>query len=219
MAMARTVRWLGVSAVGLLLVGCLKRPGAGDAGSDAGAPSASAAVEAAAPDPNTAANAADVTHYPAQTTDNLEPLTAHYMANARTEASAYGGKVVAELKAGTQAKRMADHEGYDLALFADPSDATRQIEGWVPQGVFGTVAHVVPKEPVAPVAVADAGPKPAPVATGFVCVKQAPPGTCRAGFAVSGAVCRVACTSPADCHGPDPKCNQGRCFASNGCGD
>jgi hypothetical protein len=210
--MVRTVRWLGVSAVALLLVGCPKKPVASDAGSDA-APEAAAIVEAAAPPAaNTGANDADVTKYPDQNGDNMEALTTRFTVNARTEASSTGGKLVAQLKAGAQAQRMADHEGFDLVLFSDPADATRKIEGWVAQSAFGTVpvVHHTADGGIAP---------PTPPATGFVCVKQNPPNKCRAGFVVSGAVCRVPCSSPADCHGPDPKCNEGKCYASNGCGD
>ena len=77
--------------------------------------------------------------------------------------------------------------------------------------------------PPPPPPVADAGPTPPPVAdaggggNAVVCVKQNPPGKCPNGFKVSNAVCRLPCTQQTDCKGPQPKCNNGLCFNSNGC--
>jgi hypothetical protein len=219
MVMARSVRWLEVCAftgfvgMAVVLTGCPKKPGVSDAGAgDGAAASASAVVEAAAPAQAVGSNDADVTKYPDQNADNQDALTTRMTANARTEASTTGGKLVATLKPGTAATRIADHEGYDLVVFADPSDATKQLEGWVAQGDFGavpTVHHVV-----------DGGvTPPAPAGTGYVCVKQNPPGKCAAGFSVFQAVCRVPCSTAEQCKGPAPKCNTGFCYNSMGCGD
>jgi hypothetical protein len=196
----------------VVLLGCPKKPGAGDAGaSDAAPPTASSAVEAAAPAVTVGANDADVTKYPDQNADNMDALTTRMEAHARTETGATGGKLVASLKPGTSAQRMADHEGYDLVLFADPSDATKMLEGWVIQSAFGAVpVHHVGDGGIAP---------PAPAATGYVCIKQNPPGKCAAGFSVFAAVCRVPCTSETQCKGPANKCNGGFCYNSMGCGD
>jgi hypothetical protein len=77
--------------------------------------------------------------------------------------------------------------------------------------------------PPTPPAAVDAGPPPASDAGGggggpaVVCVKQNPPGKCAAPFVVSSAVCRIPCTTVAQCGGPAPKCNGGLCFNSNGC--
>ncbi|MGH7733282.1 MAG: hypothetical protein ACREOE_06165, partial [Gemmatimonadales bacterium] len=53
-------------------------------------------------------------------------------------------------------------------------------------------------------------------ASGWSCVKQTA-GKCAAPYVVNAAVCRLACKTAAECKGPDPKCNAGLCFASNGC--
>jgi hypothetical protein len=198
-----------VSSVACLLIGCPQRNAGQDAGAD-GAASASATPEAAAP---VAANDSDVTKYPDQSNDYMAPLGAKITVNAHVEANTTS-KVVASIKAGTQVSEVADHAGYDLVVFPDPNDSTRNLEGWVTHTAF-VAEHVVPVD--GGTHVVDAGPSPTPPATGFVCVKQIGPNKCPAGFAVSGAVCRVPCSSPADCHGPDPKCNAGKCYASNGC--
>jgi hypothetical protein len=196
----------------VVLLGCPKKPGAGDAGAGDATPSASAAVEAAAPAATVGSNDADVTKYPDQNADNMEALTTRMEAHARTESGATGGKLVASLKPGTSAQRMADHEGYDLVLFADPSDATKMLEGWVIQSAFGAVPtvhnNVTPPTPTPP-----------PASTGYVCIKQNPPGKCAPGFSVFAAVCRVPCTSETQCKGPGNKCNGGFCYNSMGCGD
>jgi hypothetical protein len=54
--------------------------------------------------------------------------------------------------------------------------------------------------------------------TGLVCVKQDAQFNCKAPFVKTGAVCRLKCTAPTDCKGPNPKCNGGFCFNDNGCG-
>jgi hypothetical protein len=212
--MIRTWRWLVVSSCACILLGCPPKKPGDDAGAD-GAASASAVPEAA-PAP-VAANDSDVTKYPDQGNDYMAPLTVRMTANTRTEASSTAGKVVGQIKAGETVDEVADHGGFDLVVFPDPSDATRKLEGWAPHTIFtAQPIHYVDGGIPVPVVV-DAGPTPPP-STGFVCVKQNPPGTCRAGYSVSGAVCRTTCSVASDCKGPDPKCNGGKCYASNGCG-
>ena len=211
--------------MGCVLLGCPPKKSGDDAGADGAA--ASAVPEAAAP---VAANDSDVTKYPDQSNDYMSPLIVHMTVHVRTEASNTAGKVVGQLKPGQEADEVADRNGFDLVVFPDPNDATRKLEGWAPHTAFtamptrlmdgGSVVlidggAVVPADGGA-VVVVEAGPGPAP-ATGFVCVKQNPVGHCPTGFSVSGAVCRTSCSAPADCKGPDPKCNGGKCFASNGC--
>jgi len=202
--------WVGVSAMAVVLLGCPKKPGAGDAGAGDAAPStASSAVEAAAPAPTAGANDADVTKYAGQNADNMEALTTRMEAHARTETGATGGKLVASLKPGTSAQRMADHEGYDLVLFADPADATRMLEGWVVQSAFGTLPHyVVTDGGTVPVVVADAGPKPSKPLD----VKKSATGTCPGGYASCGAMCRATCAADADCGLATAKCSAGFCM-------
>jgi hypothetical protein len=221
MVMARSARWLGVPAflgffgMAVVLTGCPKKPGGADAGADAGpASSASAAVEAAAPAAAIGSNDADVTKYPDQNPDNQDAMNTRVTAVARTEASTTGGKLVATLKPGTATTRIADHEGFNLVVFPDPSDATKQLEGWVSHVDFA--AEVVPHGGVTPTPTPTT---PVPAATGYVCVKQNPPGKCAAGFSVFQAVCRVPCSSAEQCKGPAPTCNGGFCYNSMGCGD
>ena len=176
----------------------------------------------AAPAP-VAANDSDVTKYPDQNSDNMAPLTVHTFVHARTEASNTSGKLVAQLKAGQTVDEVADHSGFDLIVFADPNDATRKLEGWAPHTAFVALPFhlldgggVVVTDGGTPV-VADAGPGPGPApVAGYSCVKQTA-GACPSPYTVSGAVCRLSCSAPTDCKGPNPKCNSGKCYADNGC--
>ncbi len=199
--------WVGVSAMAVVLLGCPKKPGAGDAGAGDAAPAtASSAVEAAAPVVTAGANDADVTKYPDQNADNMEALTTRMEAHARTETGATGGKLVASLKPGTSAQRMADHEGYDLVLFADPSDATKMLEGWVAQSAFGTIPHAV-------TVVTDGGvPVTPPKPSKPLDVKKGANGTCPGGYSTCGAMCRATCSTDADCGLATAKCTGGQCL-------
>jgi hypothetical protein len=38
--------------------------------------------------------------------------------------------------AGTEAQRLADHDGFDLVVFPDPGDPSRTLEGWVEQNAL-----------------------------------------------------------------------------------
>ena len=204
--MVRTVRWLGLSAVAVVLMGCPKKPGGSDAGGD-GAPasSASAAAEAAAPAAAIGANDADVTKYPDQNADNQDALTTHVTANARTEIGPTGGKLVATLKPGTATTRIADHEGYNLVVFADPSDATKQLEGWVSH--FDFVAEITPHVVVTPT---DGGaPK---QRTTPLDIKKPASGTCPGGYGSCGAMCRATCKVDADCELSTAHCSAGFCL-------
>lgn len=191
-----------------VLLGCpLKKPGeATDAAPEA---SASAIVEAAAP---TASNDGDVTHYPDQTAGNNETLTTRVMAAARTEASTTGGKLVAELRVGTQTTKLADHEGFDLVTFTDPKDGSLK-EGWVHATSFGAVptpVHVVDGGTTPP-ATTDGGAtptcKPQPLD-----IKKNANGTCSAGYAACGAMCRMSCKADADCCLATAHCQGGFCL-------
>lgn len=207
--MVRTVRWLGVSAVvgmAVLLMGCPKKPAPSDAGADGAAASASAAVEAAAPAAApVGANDAEVTKYPDQNADNQDAVTSRMIANARTEASNVGGKLVATLRPGTAATRIADHEGFDLVVFADPSDATKQLEGWVAQNAFGAVPHGNTV-----VTVVDGGPP--KQRTTPLDIKKSANGTCPGGYASCGAMCRATCKVDADCELSTAHCSAGYCL-------
>jgi hypothetical protein len=131
--MVETSRWI------LLLlpwvVACSKSSAPHDAGTEAAAPSASVVHEAGSPEAG-AANQDEVTHYPDQHVDARETVRARWGAWARTEASVTGGKVVHEIRAGIEAQRLADHDGFDLVVFPDPGDPSRTLEGWVEQNAL-----------------------------------------------------------------------------------
>jgi hypothetical protein len=160
-------------------------------------------VEAAAP---VAANDGDVTHYPDQAPGNNETLTTHVQVAARTEASSTGGKLVAELRSGTQAQKLADHEGFDLVVFPDPSNASQKLEGWVHATAFGGVAP--------PHVITDGGATPAAVDAGACKPLDAKKsGTaCPAGYSACGAACRLTCSKDADCCFAGAVCQGGQCL-------
>ncbi len=48
-----------------------------------------------------------------------------------------GGTTVATLGLGADVVQIASHEGFILCTFTDPKNASRTLEGWVPQAAFG----------------------------------------------------------------------------------
>ena len=210
--MLRTLQWATLLSLCVVLLGCpslLKKQGE-DAGADGG-PAASASVEAAAPNA-VASNDADVTHYPDQNPGNNETLTTRMMVAARTEASTTGGKLVTELKAGTQTQKLADHEGFDLVVFPDPKDATSKLEGWVHGTAFGAFVPVHVDGGTTPPAATDGGSAPAckPPALDVHQVN----GACGAGYAKCGAMCRFACKTDTDCCTAGVTCQGGVCVGA-----
>lgn len=213
--MLRTWHWAIVASLSVALLGCpnlLKKKGE-DAGEDAG-PAASASAEAAAPNA-AGSNDSEVTHYPGQNAGNNETLTTRMMVAARTEASTTGGKLVAELRAGTQTQKLADHEGFDLVVFPDPKDATNKLEGWVHATAFGAIApvHVVDggTTPPAPAAT-DGGSGPPACKPQPLDIKKNANGSCNAGYASCGAMCRLSCKADADCCLSTAHCQGGYCL-------
>jgi len=208
--MVRTLKGATLASLCVLLLGCpslLKKQGEDAGGSDAG-PAASTPVEAAAA-PVAASNDGDVTHYPDQAPGNNETLTTRMMAAARTEASNTGGKLVTELKAGMQAQKLADHEGFDLVTFTDPTNPSNKLEGWVHATAFGAVpVHV--DGGTTPVST-DGGSAPACKPQPLDLKKNAN-GTCNAGYAVCGAMCRMSCKADADCCLATAHCTGGYCL-------
>ena len=187
----------------MVLLGCpFKKPGDNvDAGPAA---SASAIVEAGPPAPAGPTNDSEVTHYPDQTPANNETLTTRMNSTARTEASSTGGKVVGTIKAGTATTKLADHEGFDLVTYPDPNNAGQTLEGWVNHVDFGA-----------------SGPGPAPTHSGGAPTPCKPQpldekknanGSCNAGYAACGAMCRMACKADADCCLSTAHCTGGYCL-------
>lgn len=224
--MMRAWRWVAAGLVLGALPACsmLKKPGTADAG-DGGESAPTAVVEAAAAP--LAVNEGDITRYPDEKTSTGSTLTTESPTELRTEVGA-GGKLVVNLKKGTEVDKLAEHTGHYLVVAEDPKDASRKLMGWAGTSAFTvgifhgpSVAHdgggaAAGDGGLHAATTGDAGPAPA---TGGapVCVKQNPPGKCAAGYNVSGAVCRRPCAAASDCSGPDPKCNGGLCYNSGGC--
>jgi hypothetical protein len=217
---AGTMLWLaGLAALATAALslgpGCKKAAPVAAADAGEGGPTAPVAqVEAAAP---LAANEADVTRYPDEKATPGSTLTTETPAELRTEVGA-GGKLVFVVPKGTEVDKLAERASHYLLVVADPQ--ARRLMGWSSEGAFGGAggfhpggAAVHPGD--AGKVVADAGSVPAG-SSGFSCVKQKA-GKCTAPYVVSQAVCRLPCKLGADCKGPEPKCNAGLCFASNGC--
>lgn len=212
------VVWLGAAAAAMLVLGCKPKAGAANDGGAEAAPAASVAVVEAGPAPLVGTNDSEVTHYPDQNAGSGETLTTRYATNARTEASGTGGKLVAQIKAETATQKIADHEGYDLVLFPDTNNAGQNLEGWVSHtALSGATGPSRPSGGSSSGGTSGSSSGGTAPATGYVCVKQIGPNKCPPGYVVSEAVCRVACTNPSECHGPQPKCVGGKCYASNGC--
>lgn len=182
----------------------LKKKGE-DAGNDAGGPAASASAAEAGPAAITPSNDSEVTHYPDQAAANDEALTTHVTAAARTEASMTGGKLVAELHPGTQAQKLADHEGFDLVTFPDPKDATQKLEGWVHASAFGYA-------PPGPTHAADGGGAPPAACTPKPLDLPQRNGACSAGYGKCSAGCRLECKTAADCCATGASCQGGMCL-------
>jgi hypothetical protein len=229
--MVRAWGWVVVASIASALVACsmLKKKAALDGGEDGAASADAESSVAPAPQAAQAANDAQITRYPDEKAFDHATLTTESPANVRTQAGS-GGDLVVVLKRGTEVEKIAEHGGSYLVIAEDPKDPSRKLMGWVVEAAFGAEPVVRRHDhdggasgPVEAGTAADAGKAPAPTPdagaqpSAFVCVKQSPPGKCPAGYTVSQAVCRLACKAAADCKGPDPKCNAGLCYASNGC--
>jgi hypothetical protein len=211
--MVRTLKCATLASLCVVLLGCpslLKKQG-DDAGggTDSGPAATATAPQAAAP--TAASNDGDVTHYPDQTPGNNETLTVRTMVAARTEASSTGGKLVAELKVATQATKLADHEGFDLVTFTDPTNPSNKLEGWVHATAFGAVPTPVHVDGGAVPTTTDGGStpscKPQPLD-----LKKNANGTCNAGYGACGAMCRMTCKADADCCLATVHCTGGYCL-------
>jgi hypothetical protein len=197
--------------------------GGGDAGQDA-APEAAApgdvtADGAAAPgaDTSEAINAAEMTRYPDEKPVDHAPITAEGGGNMRSQAGP-GGDLVMILKHGTEVEKLAEHGNYYLVLADDPKDSSKKLMGWITEAAFNGGAHpstiVTTGDAGAhttPVAVVDAGVKPAPLRP--LDIHKNANGTCAAGYASCSALCRATCKVATDC-GPIPlvKCSEGFCL-------
>jgi hypothetical protein len=210
--MVRTLKCATLASLCVVLLGCpslLKKQGEDGGGTDSGPAASASAAEAAAP--TAASNDADVTHYPGQNPGNNETLNVRTMVAARTEASTTGGKLVTELKPGMQTTKLADHEGFDLVTFTDPSNPSNKLEGWVHATAFGAipVVHVD-----GGVVTTDGGSTPVAVDAGAckpLDLKKSG-NACAAGYTTCGAACRLQCSKDADCCISGAVCQAGTCL-------
>ena len=207
---------------------------AGDAGEVVEAGPAPAVGEVLAAAIAVASNQADVTRYADERPTPGSTLTTESAAELRTEIGT-GGKLVVIVKKGTEVSKLSERGGHYLVITEDPKDPTRKLLGWSSESAFGgggglhagpAGAHTGDGGVEAGKAAAgdagggaavDAGGGAASVVPGYSCVKQQG-GKCPAPYVVSQALCRLPCKAASDCKGPDPKCNGGLCYASNGCG-
>ena len=129
------------------------------------------------------------------------------------------------VKKGTEVSKVAERAGHYLVVAEDPKDPTRKVMGWSSDVAFGGAGGGFHGGPAMHPGDGGArrrrqdgfgGRRGAAAGGGFSCMKQQG-GKCAAPYVVSQAVCRLACKTAAECKGPDPKCNGGLCYASNGC--
>ena len=128
-----------------VLAGCplLKKKGA-DPDADASVTAAAVAEPVAAPPPAPlGANEKAVARYPDEKLDRHEATINFAVANV-SDASG-GGQVLAGLKKGTRVNTVAEHSKQTLIVFKDPSNAKRDLMGWVNTEVFGPEPKRVPK--------------------------------------------------------------------------
>jgi Cys-rich repeat protein len=103
------------------------------------------------------------------------------------------GDQVAALAKGTSVTKIAEHQGFYLITFADPKDATKQLEGWVYKDAF-TAQVAMETTP-----------------TGGKC----PDGMKLTESAATGKVCSKICTSNAQCTSGFV-CYSGTCISAQG---
>ncbi|HTQ42151.1 MAG TPA: hypothetical protein VMI75_05280 [Polyangiaceae bacterium] len=210
--MVRTLKAATLASLCVVLFGCpslLKKQGDDAGGTDSGPAATASTPEAAAP--TAASNDGDITHYPDQNPGNNETLNVRTMVAARTEASTTGGKLVTELKPGMQATKLADHEGFDLVTFTDPSNPSNKLEGWVHATAFGAIPTPVHVDGGVVPTVTDGGAPPACKPQPLDLKKNAN-GSCNAGYAACGAMCRMTCKADADCCLATAHCTGGYCL-------
>jgi hypothetical protein len=239
----RRAPWLLALAVVCAAPACkpFRAPsGDGGPGDDLGV----AAVDAASGNIGPIAdNDADITRYPdEQAVDHVLGVTRLAASNARTQAGAILGAVVAALPPGTSVDKIAVRRGWFLVVFIDPKDVTagRRELGWLdpadfvgPTGKPPAIHCELPRIPALRggqwTCVAPAPPGSAPVPSLTPTSPTAPPavptakpsrtldvkqqgGVCPGGYARCGAMCRAQCGRDADCGLASAHCQGGFCL-------
>jgi hypothetical protein len=138
MAQSRTGMRVGPTLVFLAMLCAMTacrpfRVPPGDAGADedSGGASSSGGETNGAP---IADNDADITRYPDEkAVDHLLGVTRLAVSNARTQAGASAGTIVAALPPGTSVDKIAVRRGWFLVVFIDPRDPSqgRRVLGWL----------------------------------------------------------------------------------------
>jgi Cys-rich repeat protein len=162
------------------------------AASTASAIATSTATTAASSAPVNAApsNAADVTRFPDE--KKLSEKATLEWSSSKVRKKPQGDQVAALAK-GTSVTKIAEHQGFFLITFADPKDATKQLEGWVYKDAF-TPEVAMESSPV-----------------GGKC----PDGMKLTQSAATGKVCSKICTSNAQCSSGFV-CYSGTCISAQG---
>jgi hypothetical protein len=208
MPAVKTHAWAAGPLVLCALLGC---PQGDPAKPDAG-PAPAPFPRAARPAPTEAGplavNDFEIQRYPDEKPINHVLGTTHvFESDARTQASATLGTVVAKLSPGTPVDEISERSGWMLVVFIDPKDPTesRREMGWLADSDF-----IVPG-----MRRVDAGPAPTaapPRAARPLDVKQEH-GACPGGYGPCGAMCRLECRADPDCVVTGARCYAGYCLA------
>ena len=155
-----------------------------------------------------AVNDFEIQRYPDERPINhVLGTTQVFESDARTQAGATLGAVVAKLSPGTPVDEIAERPGWMLVIFIDPKDnaQSRREMGWLAErDLVVAVARRL-----------DAGPAPTatpPRVTRPLDVKQEH-GTCPGGYGPCGAMCRLECRADSDCAMSSARCSAGYCLA------
>ena len=136
------------------------------------------------------ANAADITRFPDE--KKLDEQATLEWSSSKIRKKPQGDQVAVLLK-GTKVTKIAEHQGFFLITFADPKDASKQLEGWVYKDSF-TAEVAMEAEP-----------------KGGKC----PDGMKLTESAATGKVCSKICTSNAQCKSGFV-CYSGTCISAQG---
>jgi hypothetical protein len=151
---------------------------------------ASAVATATASAAQGPSNAADVTHFPDEKKIDEKATLEWSSSKIRKKPQ---GDVLVSLPKGTSVTKVAERQGFFLLTFADPKDASKQLEGWVYKDAF-TPEVAMESTPV-----------------GGKC----PEGMKLTESAATGKVCSKTCTSSAQCKSGFV-CYSGTCISAQG---
>jgi hypothetical protein len=131
------VLFLGVAATIAGCPGMMKKgddggAAAGEGGGSTTTTQVDATTASATPD---AVNASDIHRYPDENKlDNQAATIQAQVANVKTGAGT--GDLISVLKKGTDTTRIADRSDFTLIVYKDPSNASKNLMGWVAKSAF-----------------------------------------------------------------------------------